>query len=242
MRRNRVDLLCISAHPDDAEWGCGGTLRLHVLKGHRVGMVDLSKGERGTRGSPEVREEEAQQAMRVLGALFRENMGFSDAFLGSLSEQEKLSLVDVIRKYEPRVVITNPPEDRHPDHGDSFHEVQRACFLAGLSKIQTNYPPYRPQALYSYMQTTYLKPDLLVDISPVWEDKMKLLRCFKSQFHNPKSQEPHTFISSPEFFPFVEARAREMGRWAEVKYAEGFLSYKPIIVPNLLSISVKDDS
>ena len=227
-------MLVLSAHPDDAELGCGGSIRCHVRAGHRVGLVDLTQGEKGTRGTPALRGEEAARSAEVLGVSFREKLSLPDGFLSCRTEQMLLTVVEAIRRHRPRVILTAPPEDRHPDHEATCRLVKEACFLAGLTKIKTQSSAHRPEKLYSYVLSTYLSPDLLVDITDSWQDKMEAIRCFSSQFEHSSGQA--TFISSPHFLPFVEARAREFGILAGVKYAEGFVSHQPLKVQSLLSV------
>ncbi len=229
----KLDILVIAAHPDDAELGCGGTIASHVRQGKKVGIVDLTRGELGTRGTPEIRAREAEAAQKVLGLSVRENLGFSDAFFAN-DRAHQLALIQVIRKYQPDIILANAVEDRHPDHGRAAALVKESCFYAGLRKIETIYQdkpqqPWRPAQLYHFIQSNYINPDLIVDVSDSWEKKMEAIRCFESQFDgNNNPEEPQTFLTTPIFLQFVEARARELGHSIGVTYGEGFTIDKPI--------------
>lgn len=222
----KLDILVIAAHPDDAELGCSGTIAAHVAKGHKVGIVDLTKGEMGTRGTPEIRLQEANDAAKILGLAVRENLGFPDVFFQD-DKVHQLELIKAIRKYKPEIVLANAVSDRHPDHGKGASLATNACFMSGLRKIETSFEgnsqePWRPKFVYHYIQNDYIKPDFIFDISEFWDKKVASIMAFKSQFYDPKSQEPASFISSPEFLPFVESRSREFGHRIMTKYGEGF--------------------
>lgn len=234
----KLDILAFAAHPDDTELSCAGTLARHAEKGHRVGVADLTRGELGTRGTPEIRETEAQSSAKVLGLAVRDNLELPDGFFLNAKESQ-LQLIRTIRHYRPEIVLLNAPSDRHPDHGRAAKLAADACFLAGLEKVKTTdtdgrqQPPWRPKAKYHYIQSQYIVPDFVVDISSVWEKKKEAIACFRSQFYDPQSTEPETFISSPEFLPFVESRAREYGHSIGVKFGEGFVKTADLGIDNL---------
>lgn len=236
----KLDILVLAAHPDDAELGCSGTIASQVAKGHQVGIVDLTHGEMGTRGTPELRLQEAAQAAKLLGLAVRENMGFKDVFFQDDTEHQ-LKLIQVIRKYQPEIVLANAVSDRHPDHGKGSSLATNACFMSGLSKIETwnegvKQAPWRPKFVYHYIQNNYIQPDFIVDISAYWDQKVASIAAFGSQFYNPESKEPASFISSPEFLPFIESRAREFGHRIQVKYGEGFTVERFIGVSDLFDL------
>jgi len=236
----KLDILVIAAHPDDAELGCGGTIVSEVEKGRKVGVVDLTRGELGTRGSADLRMKEADEAKKILGLSIRENLGFEDGFFEN-DRHHNLELIKIIRQYKPEVVLANAVEDRHSDHGKGAELAYRACFLSGLSKIETSYKginqeAWRPKVVYNYIQDKYIAPDFVVDISDYWSIKREAILAFRSQFNNSDSLEPQTYISSPEFFSFVEARAKEFGHSIGVMYGEGFTKQKQIGVKSLLDI------
>lgn len=231
----KLDILVIAAHPDDAELGCGGVLAKHVSLGHRVGVVDLTRGELGTRGTPATRDAEAAAASKILGLSVRENLGMADGFFQNNPEHQ-LPIAAVVRKYQPTVVITNAPADRHPDHGRAARLVSDACFLAGLAKVATagNESPWRPKAVYHFIQSNYLQPDFVVDISGFWDTKLAAIKAFKTQFYDPQSTAPTTFISTPEFLKLVESRAIEFGHSIGATHGEGFIKQQALGVKSLL--------
>ncbi|MFD2323627.1 bacillithiol biosynthesis deacetylase BshB1 [Mucilaginibacter galii] len=237
----KLDILVLPVHPDDAELGCAGVILKHNADGKKSGIVDLTRGELGTRGSAEIRALEAEAAGKILGLAVRDNLGLPDGFFQNTPEYQ-LKVVEVIRRYRPEIVITNAYYDRHPDHGRASDLVQASCFLAGLRKIETfdNGQPqeaWRPKQLLHFIQDVYIKPDILVDISEYWEPKKASIMAYGSQFHNPDwADEPQTYISSPEFVNNVEARDRELGRSIQAKYAEGFLSRKILGVESLFDL------
>lgn len=237
---NKLDILVIAAHPDDAELGCSGTIAAHIAKGFKVGIVDLTHGEMGTRGTPEIRLQEAEEAGRILGLSARENLGFKDIYFKD-DEAHQLELIKVIRKYQPEIVLANAITDRHPDHGKGASLASNACFMSGLRKIETELDgelqkAWRPKFVYHYIQNNYIQPDFIVDISAHWDIKVASIMAFKSQFYDPSSQEPASFISSPEFLPFIESRSREFGHRIMVKYGEGFTVERFIGVDNLFNL------
>lgn len=235
----KVDILFLTAHPDDVELCCAGTVFKHIEQGATVGIVDLTAGELGTRGTPELRAQEAAEASRIMGITFRENLRLRDGFF-DLSESSKLAVVKAVRKYQPEVVITNAIRDRHPDHGRAAQLVSESCFLSGLPKIETEedgklLKAWRPKQIYHMLQDWYHSPDVCVDITPYIDKKMEAVMAFKSQFYDPISSEPHTPISGLDFLEFLKARAREMGRLIGVEYAEGYTIVGPVRKNNLLS-------
>ncbi len=222
----KLDILVIAAHPDDAELGCGGTIAKQVKHGFKVGIADLTRGELGTRGTPEIRAQEAARAAAILGLTVRENLQLPDGFLVN-DKDSVLKVVRVIRKYKPEIIIANAVDDRHPDHGRAAELVNEAFFLAGLSKITTEndscaQEPWRPSALYHFIQARYIAPDLIVDISDFWEQKEASFMAYASQLYNPNSSEPETYIASRNFLELVKARAIEFGNAIGKKYGEGF--------------------
>lgn len=236
----KLDILVIAAHPDDAELGCSGTIASHVAKGYKVGIVDLTQGEMGTRGTPETRVQEASEAAKILGLSARENLGFKDIYFKD-DEFHQMELIKVIRKYQPDVVLANAITDRHPDHGKGSSLATNACFMSGLRKIETQLngslqQAWRPKFVYHYIQNNYIQPDFIVDISDFWEVKVSSILAFKSQFYDPSSEEPASFISSPEFLPFIESRAREFGHRIMAKYGEGFTVERFIGVADLFDL------
>lgn len=236
----KLDILAIAAHPDDVELGCAGTLLVHQRAGRQVGVIDLTRGELGTRGSADQRDQEAADASRVLGLSARENMRFADGFFEN-NREHQLQLVAAIRRYQPEIVLTNAVEDRHSDHGRASKLVSDSCFLAGLVKIETTdggkrQAAWRPKAVYHFIQDRLLVPDLVVDVTDVWEQKIDSIRAYKTQFFDPASQEPETHISRPDFLNFIEARALELGHSIGVRYGEGFTKERNLGVRNLFDL------
>ncbi|MCC6722020.1 MAG: bacillithiol biosynthesis deacetylase BshB1 [Bacteroidia bacterium] len=229
----KLDILAFGAHPDDVELGCSGTLFYHISKGMKIGIVDLTKGELGTRGSEQIRENEAATAKEIFGINVRENLNLGDGFF-EINRQNELKVIEIIRKYKPDVVLAPAIEDRHIDHGRAAQLVHNSCFLAGLVKIKTTTDnAWRPKVVLHYIQGYYLKPDIIFDISDYFEDKMRCIKAYSSQFYNPESNEPETVLSGKEFFKFVEGRAIEMGRYIGSRYGEGFTKSKPLKLNNL---------
>jgi bacillithiol biosynthesis deacetylase BshB1 len=237
----KLDLLAFAAHPDDAEMSCGGTLLAHIQMGKKVGIVDLTRGELGTRGTPEIRAEESAEATRILGLHARENLGFADGFFEN-DRIHKLRVVQAIREYQPEIVLLNAVSDRHPDHGRGSTLVSESCFLAGLKMVETvgedgeKQTAWRPKQVYHYIQDRSHKPDLVMDISGHWEKKMESIQAFRSQFFDPNNAEPNTYISSPEFIKFLEARGREWGHLIGVEFGEGFTIERNVGVRNLFDL------
>ena len=240
MDKNKLDLLVIAVHPDDAELGCGGTIIKHVKMGKRVGIVDLTRGELGTRGTADSRDEEAARAAEIMGLSLRENLGLRDGFFRN-DEQHQLAVVRAIRKHQPDIIISNALFDRHPDHGRAGDLVNDAAFLAGLRKIETTeddgapQQPHRPRLLLQLIQDYYIKPDIAVDVTDHWIDKIKAIKAYRSQFHSDAyvSDEPETYISKPDFMEYIEGRAREYGKYIGATYAEGFTCRRLLGVDDL---------
>ena len=238
----KLDLLAISAHPDDVELGCAGTILATLQSGKTVGILDLTKGELGTRGTPEIRKQEADAAAAILGVSVRDNAGIPDGFFQNTREHQ-MAIVPFIRKYQPEIVLANAIDDRHPDHGRGAKLIYDACFLAGLRQIATfdeNGEPqsaWRPKYIYHFIQDRYIKPDFVVDITAHWPKKEEAIRAFRSQFYDPTSPEPNSYISSPEFLEFIEARAKEYGHAIGVKYGEGFTSQRFLGIKDLWTLS-----
>ena len=221
-----VDILAVGAHPDDVELSCAGTLLRHIAAGYTVGLLDLTRGELGTRGSADLRDREAAASAGLMGARFRANLAMADGgFVNDVDHRR--SVIGILRAARPRLVLANALTDRHPDHGRAAALVAEACFYAGLRRIETTYggqpqAAYRPKQLLHYIQDYGRRPDFVVDITAHYEQKLACIRCFGSQFHDPTSAEPDTPLSGSEFFDFLEARARECGRPAGYELAEGF--------------------
>lgn len=224
--RSVVDALAVSAHPDDVELTCGGTLARLVASGRTFGIVDLTRGEMGTRGSAEQRDEEARRAAEILGAAFRRTLDCGDGGLRT-GRAEELALIEEIRRARPRIVLAPYPDDRHPDHARAGRLVGDAAFYAGLRKIETAHPAHRPQQVL-YFSTMYeQRPDFVVDVSATHEVKMRAIRAFASQFHDPASTAPQTMLTTESFLAFVEGRARNAGASIGVAFGEGFRSMRP---------------
>ena len=221
-----VDVLAIAAHPDDVELTCAGTLVTLAARGRRFGIVDLTRGEMGTRGDAASREREARGAAAILGAEFREILDFGDGGLRKTRENE-LALIEVIRREKPRLVLTSYPDDRHPDHRRAGELVTDAAYYAGLRRIETAHPAYRPQQTV-YFSTAYVHaPTFVVDVTAAMEKRLAAMRAFGSQFHDPHSKEPETVLSQKTFLAAIEARARYFGFMIGVEFAEGFVSKRP---------------
>jgi bacillithiol biosynthesis deacetylase BshB1 len=234
----KVDILFITAHPDDVELCAAGTVFRHIDQGASVGLVELTRGELGTRGNADLRAQEAAIAAKIMGVSFRENLGLRDGFF-DLSENNKLPVIRAIRQHQPEIVITNAVTDRHPDHGRAATLVAECCFLSGLIKIETTdqnqpLPAWRPKAVYHMIQDHYIHPDICVDITPYINKKSEAVMAFSSQFYDPLSSEPFTPISGLDFQEFLKARAREMGRLIGVEFAEGYTLKGAVRKNNLL--------
>jgi len=229
MIRN-IDILAFGAHPDDVELSCSGTLLKQKALGNTIGIIDLTKGELGSRGTPEKRAKEARKSSEILGLDVIENLGLPDGFFEENEETLKL-IIRVIRKYKPSIILANAPSDRHPDHGRASQLMRRACFLSGLVKIKTEINgneqvPHRPENIYFYIQDRNIGPDFVVDITGYFDKKMECILAFDSQFYSENSEEPRTPISGKEFLKFIESRSREFGRYIHTEFGEGFITEK----------------
>lgn len=222
----KIDLLAFAAHPDDAELSASGTLIHHKILGKTTGVIDLTRGELGSRGSVELRKQEAEAASKIMGLDLRENLGMSDGFF-EVNEENLRKVITAIRKYQPEIILGPALEDRHPDHGRAAQLISRATFLAGLAKIETEADGkkqsiWRAKAVYYYIQDKLLKPDIVVDITPYFDKKLEAIMAYSSQFYNPESKEPQTPISTKEFFEYVKAKSLTFGRSIQCMYGEGF--------------------
>ncbi len=232
----QLDILAFGAHPDDVELGAAGTLIFHKKIGYAFGIVDLTLGELGTRGTPAIRLKEGAAAAKIMGAKVRENLKFKDGFFKN-DEAHQLEVIKMIRKYKPEIVLCNAPEDRHPDHGRAGELVEESCFYAGLEKIKTRgLQPWRPKQILHYIQFRDIKPTVLIDISTVMDAKMKAIKAHTSQFYDPSSKESATLISQPEFLENIKNRAAYYGQYINAQYAEGFISKKLLGVNNLFQL------
>lgn len=218
----KLDILAIAAHPDDVEISAGGTVARSIAQGKKVGIIDLTMGELGSRGSGELRLKEAAKASEILGISARENLALADGFF-TADQASMVKLIEKIRHYKPEIVLTNAPSDRHPDHGRASKFVRDACFYSGLRKIETGQEHWRPKAVYMFNQDYYNKPDFVVNVTEYWDIKMMALKAYASQFFDPNSSEPKTPISGEEFFDFLKSRAMEFGRPSGYLLAEGFM-------------------
>jgi bacillithiol biosynthesis deacetylase BshB1 len=233
----KIDILAFGAHPDDVEIGIGGLLIAEALKGRTTGIVDLTRGEMGTRGTPEIRSLEADEAARIMGLSLRLNLGFADGKFEN-NHETRLRVIEVLRMYRPDVVIAGAPTDRHPDHGRASQLVLEACFLSGLRKIQLpeQTDPWRPTVMYQYMQFYQFKPDLIYDISEVFEKKLLAIKAHKSQFFDPDSTEPETLIASKHYFDNLHSRASEYGIQAGFAYGEPLRCVRPAGVKDITAL------
>ncbi|TVZ14118.1 bacillithiol biosynthesis deacetylase BshB1 [Maribacter sp. MAR_2009_72] len=233
----KLDILVFGAHPDDAELGAGGTIAKEIALGKKVGIIDLTRGELGTRGSAEIRDVEAADAAKILGVAVRENLKFKDGFFVN-DENHQMEVIKAIRKYRPETVLCNAIDDRHIDHGKGSKLVSDACFLSGLRRIETKIgeepqQEWRPKLVYHYIQWKNLKPDFVVDISDYITSKTNAIKAYASQFHDPNSNEPETPISSKTFIESVHYRAKDLGRLVGVDYGEGFTVERMVAVKSL---------
>ncbi|MGK2864369.1 MAG: bacillithiol biosynthesis deacetylase BshB1 [Chitinophagaceae bacterium] len=236
----KLDILAIGVHPDDVELGCSGTLINEQKRGKKIGIADLTQGELGTRGTVETRYQEAANAAKFIGASIRENLKMRDGFFKN-DEEHQLKVIQLIRKYQPEIIIGNILHDRHPDHGRAGKLISDCCFLAGLAKIETvddnGHPQkkWRPAYYLQYLQDWFHEPDLLIDITDVFEQRMNAIKAYSTQFHSGQTESdgPQTYISTPDFLESVIARSRMLGKRIGVKYAEGFVTEKKIGIKNL---------
>lgn len=236
----KLDILAFGAHPDDVELGCGGTVAKEIALGKKVGIIDLTRGELGTRGSAEIRDKEAKASGEILGLTIRENLEFRDGFFVN-DEKHQLEIIKMIRKYKPEIVLCNSITDRHIDHGKGSKLVSDACFLSGLRKIETtfegkNQEAWRPKTVYHYIQWQNIEPDFVVDISGFMDKKMDAVLAYSSQFYDEKSNEPITPIASKNFLDSITYRARDLGRLVGVEYAEGFTVERYLAVNSLADL------
>lgn len=233
----KLDILAFGAHPDDVELGCGGTIAKEVAFGKKIGIVDLTRGELGTRGTAEIRDKESEAAAKILGVQFRENLNMRDGFFIN-DEEHQLKVIQMIRKYQPEIVLCNAVDDRHIDHGKGSKLVSDACFLSGLRKIETNFQgenqmAWRPKVIYHYMQWKNAQPDFVVDITGYNEIRVKAILAYSSQFYNPDSKEPETPIASKNFLESLNYRAQDLGRLIGKDFAEGFTVERYLAVNSL---------
>jgi len=222
----KLDILAIGAHPDDVELSCAGTIAKEISRGKKVGILDLTRGELGTRGTAEIRDQEAAAAAEVLGVEVRENLEFSDAFFTN-NASHQMEIIKVIRKYQPEIVLCNAVDDRHIDHGKAAKLISDACFLSGLRKIETimngdSQNAWRPKHVFHYIQWKNLKPDFVVDITGFLDKKIDSVKAYRSQFYSEDSKEPETPISSSNFLDSITYRAQDMGRLINTEHAEGY--------------------
>ncbi|MDR2281592.1 MAG: bacillithiol biosynthesis deacetylase BshB1 [Sphingobacterium sp.] len=237
----KLDLMVMTVHPDDAELGAGGTIAKYVAEGKAVGIIDLTRGELGTRGTADTRAAEALEAARVLGVAVRENLGLRDGFFANEEESQRV-IIKAIRKYKPEIVITNALDDRHPDHGRASKLVNDALFLSGLRRVETkedgkDQEAFRPRLQLQLIQDQYIQPDIILDISDYWDLKEASILAYKTQFNSLTEDDgPQTYISSPDFMEYTKGRAKEFGRNIQVAYAEGFTSRKLLGVQDIFEL------
>lgn len=236
----KLDILAFGVHPDDVELSCAGVLLVEKKNGKKTGIIDLTQGELGTRGTAETRKTEAADAARILGVEVRENLGMADGFFQN-DEVHQRKTITVLRTYQPEIILCNAPEDRHPDHGRSSKLVADAAFLSGLKKIQTtqngkDQDAWRPKYVFRYIQDRMLQPDFVIDITDVFEKKIEAIKAYKTQFFNNATDGLETYISTPDFLDSVIYRHKWFGKMIGVKYAEGFISEKMVGLKNFDAI------
>jgi len=236
----KLDILAFGVHPDDVELGCAGTIMAAIDQGKKVGIVDLTRGELGTRGTPATRTQEAAAAANIMGVSIRENLEMADGFFAN-DEAHQRKIISIIRKYQPDIILANAPEDRHPDHGRSAKLVSDAAFLSGLRKIETMHDgsaqnAWRPAYTFHYMQDRFIQPSFVIDITKYMDRKIEAVLAYGTQFNSADSSEPQTYISSPQFLETVKARALMMGKRIGVGYAEGYITEKIIGFSNFDAI------
>ncbi|MFC5045010.1 bacillithiol biosynthesis deacetylase BshB1 [Aquimarina hainanensis] len=236
----KLDILAIGAHPDDVELSCAGTIAKEISNGKKVGILDLTRGELGTRGTPEIRDQEARNAADILGVSVRENLGFRDGFFIN-DEFHQLEIIKIIRKYQPEIVLCNAVTDRHIDHGKGSKLTSDACFLSGLRRIETQIngnaqQAWRPKHVYHYIQWKNIEPDFVVDVSDHMDTKIKSVMAYASQFYDPSSKEPSTPISNKNFKDSISYRAADLGRIIGVSYAEGFTVERYVAVDSIFNL------
>ncbi|QTE23592.1 bacillithiol biosynthesis deacetylase BshB1 [Polaribacter cellanae] len=233
----KLDILAFGAHPDDVELGCGATIAKEISLGKKVGIVDLTRGELGTRGSAEIRDVEAKNSAKILGVSVRENLAFADAFFTN-DKKHQLEVIKMIRKYQPEIVLCNAVDDRHIDHPKGSKLVSDACFLSGLMKIETEVEgkqqeKWRPKQVYHFIQWKNIEPDFVIDITGFIDKKTASVLAYKTQFYDANSNEPETPITSKNFIDSINYRARDLGRLIGVEFAEGFTTERYVAVENL---------
>ena len=233
----KIDILAFGAHPDDVELGCGATLAKEIFLGKKIGIIDLTRGELGTRGSAEIRDQEALEAAKILGVEFRENLNFADGFFQN-SPENQFEIIKRIRRYKPEIVLCNAIQDRHIDHGKGSKLVSDACFLSGLRKIETFFEGkpqdfWRPKHVYHYIQWENLKPDFVVEVNDFIQRKLEAVLAYKSQFYDPNSKEPISHIATKNFQESIEYRAKDLGRLINAEFAEGFTTERFVAVESL---------
>jgi bacillithiol biosynthesis deacetylase BshB1 len=236
----KLDILAFGVHPDDVELGCAGTLLAAIAEGKKTGIIDLTRGELGTRGTAETRMIEAANAAAIMGITVRENLGMADGFFQN-DETNLRKVITSIRKYQPDIILANAPEDRHPDHGRSAKLVADAAFLSGLRKIETHdngtiQPIWKPSYVFHYIQDRFIQPSFVIDITAYMDKKIEAVLAYTTQFYNPDLNEPQTYISSPQFLEMVKSRALMLGKRIGVGYAEGYITEKIIGLKNFDSI------
>jgi bacillithiol biosynthesis deacetylase BshB1 len=236
----KLDILAFGVHPDDVELGCAGTIMASIDQGKKVGIVDLTRGELGTRGTPTTRTQEAAAAAKIMGVQVRENLDMADGFFVN-DEAHQRKIIAIIRKYQPEIILANAPEDRHPDHGRSAKLVSDAAFLSGLRKVETihegiSQTAWRPAYTFHYIQDRFIQPSFVIDITAYMERKMEAVLAYGTQFTNADTSEPQTYISSPQFLETVKARALMLGKRIGVGYAEGYITEKIIGFSNFDAI------
>ena len=233
----KLDILAFGAHPDDVELGCGGTIAKEVSQGKKVGIIDLTRGELGSRGSVEIRNSESDKASKILGVSVRENLDMRDGFFEN-NEANQLKIIEMIRKYQPEIVLCNAIDDRHIDHGKGSKLVSDACFLSGLIKIETQFnnetqKPWRPKTVYHYIQWKNIEPNFVVDITGFNDKRIESILAYSSQFYNPNSTEPETPIATKNFLESLYYRVQDFGRLIGTDYAEGFTVERYLAVNSL---------
>ena len=241
----KLDVLAIGVHPDDVELSCAGVLLVEKKNGKKTGIIDLTQGELGSRGTVETRRKEAEDAAAILGVDVRENLGMEDGFFIN-DRTHQIKIIEAIRKYQPEIILCNAPQDRHPDHGRSARLVSDAAFLSGLLKIETKenglmQKQWRPKYVLQYIQDRFLQPNFVVDITDVFETKLASINAYTTQFHNPAIDGPQTYISTPDFLESVIYRSKMLGRMIGVQYAEGFISEKMIGIKSL-DVLIKENT
>ena len=236
----KLDILAFGVHPDDVELGCAGTIMAAIDQGKKVGIVDLTRGELGTRGTPTTRTQEAAAAAKIMGVDVRDNLDMADGFFAN-DEAHQRKIIALIRKYQPDIILANAPEDRHPDHGRSAKLVSDAAFLSGLRKIETvhngaSQQAWRPAYTFHYIQDRFIQPSFVIDITKYMDRKIEAVLAYSTQFNSADTSEPQTYISSPQFLETVKARALMLGKRIGVGYAEGYITEKIIGFSNFDAI------